>query len=197
MTRNVGALILAAGFSNRFGSIKLCAELDNGQTVFQQTLDNIRHSVQQILVITRDEVAPLIADGETDIRVFEDAELGMGATLAYGINQLCLSGSEQWDGCLICLADMPFIQPGSYKLIADKIQVNQIIVPYYRGRPGNPAGFGRDFFGSLSSLTGDRGGRTVIRENPQSVVPLELDEPTILYDIDTPQDLSRFNNQIK
>ena len=35
MTCNIGALVLAAGFSNRFGSIKLLAELETGLTVFE------------------------------------------------------------------------------------------------------------------------------------------------------------------
>lgn len=195
MSGNVGALVLAAGFSNRFGSIKLCANLANGQSVFQHTLSNIRQAVPDIIVVTRAEVAPLIADSETDIRVFDDAELGMGASLAYGIRQLILPGSIHWDGCLICLADMPFIRPESYTLIAESIKKDQIVVPYFQGKAGNPAAFGRDYFDRLSSLQGDHGGRMVVRENPASVYTLELDDPAILHDIDTPEDLTRFELQ--
>jgi len=196
MSANIGAIVLAAGFSNRFGSIKLCAQLASGQTVFQQTLSNIRQAVSEIVVITRAEVAPLIAEGETDIRVFDDAELGMGATLAYGIRQLNLPSKEPWDGCLICLADMPYIQPHSYAQIADAITKDQIVVPYYQGKAGNPAGFGCNFFDRLANLKGDHGGRKVIRENPESVITLELNDPALLHDIDTPEDLARFNSRL-
>jgi molybdenum cofactor cytidylyltransferase len=195
MSANIGALVLAAGFSNRFGSIKLCAKLANEQTVFQQTLDNIRQSLSEILVITRAEVSPLIVDNETDIRVFDDAEQGMGATLAFGIRQLSLQDREPWDGCLICLADMPFIQPQSYSQIAIAIKNNQIVVPYYLGKAGNPAGFGCEFFDRLSNLKGDQGGRRVVRENPDSAHKLELNDPAILYDIDTPEDLARYSSR--
>ena len=108
-----GALVLAAGFSNRFGSIKLCAELASGKTVFAQTLDNLQQAIDEVVVVTRPElVEPLIQYCDT-LQIFDQAERGMGATLAYGIALV-----EDWDSCLVCLADMPFIQPATYRTLA-------------------------------------------------------------------------------
>ncbi|MBL4819370.1 MAG: nucleotidyltransferase family protein [Gammaproteobacteria bacterium] len=187
----VGALVLAAGFSDRFGSLKLCAPLPNGQTVFHQTLSNIRQSTHEVLVITRPEVLPLIADENIDIGTFKDASSGMGATLAFGIK--CLQKKE-WDGCLICLADMPFIRPETYRKISNNIRPDNIVIPHYQEKAGNPVGFGRDFFNRLSAHSGDSGGRAIIKDNPTSLLILKLDDPTILQDIDTPEDIERFND---
>jgi molybdenum cofactor cytidylyltransferase len=188
---NIGAVLLAAGFSNRFGSVKICARLNNNQTVLQQTLANISSSVPQITVVTRPELYPLIVNDCPDAKVFEDAEKGMGATLAYAM-QLILEQGEL-DGCLVCLADMPFITPDTYRDICGAIRRDNIVVPYFAGRAGNPAGFGADYFEALSDLTGDRGGRLIIRQNPDAVRKLEVDDPAVLQDIDTPDDLSRFD----
>ncbi|MBT8146900.1 MAG: nucleotidyltransferase family protein [Gammaproteobacteria bacterium] len=188
---NIGAVVLAAGFSNRFGSLKIRARLNNGQTVLQQTMANIQQSIPNPLVVTRPDIYPQIADDCLDVRVFDDAEKGMGATLAYAMGQIL--ESNEWDGCLVCLADMPFIKPETYQKVRDALTPDNIVIPFFAGRAGNPAGFGAFFFPSLTSLTGDRGGRSVIQQNPDAVVKLEVEDPAVLQDIDTPDDLRRFD----
>jgi molybdenum cofactor cytidylyltransferase len=191
VTLKIGAVVLAAGFSNRFGSIKICANLASGQTVLRQTLTNIQPAVSELLVVTRPDVYPLIADSAADIQVFEDAEKGMGATLAHAIRLVQARGD--WDGCLVCLADMPFIRPETYQILVQALRPENIVVPFFAGRPGNPTGFGSHFYEQLTGLTGDRGGRLVVRQNPQAATRLEVDDPAILLDIDTPDDLQRFD----
>ena len=53
-------------------------------------------------------------------------------------------------------------------------------------------GFGRKFFPELTQLSGDSGGKPIVQAHKASVVRVRIEEPTILYDIDTPQDLDRF-----
>ncbi len=186
----IGALVLAAGFSNRFGSIKLCATLPNGNTVFQQTLNNLLGAVSDIIVVTRDEIATRLPKTQAPILIFDSAEKGMGATLAFGITQL----PDDWDACLVCLADMPFISSLCYRNILAALGPDSIVLPRYEGKPGNPVGFGRRFFTELAQLGGDQGGKAVMKKHADSVIALELNDPAILYDIDTPDDLARFNS---
>ena len=188
---NIGAVILAAGFSNRFGSVKVCARLNNGQTVLQQTLANIQGSISHITVVTRPDIYPLIVDVCPNVQVYENAEKGMGATLAHAMQWVLEKGA--WDGCLVCLADMPFINPETYRKVRDALRPDNIIVPFFAGRAGNPVGFGAHYFQSLTSLTGDQGGRAVVRQHPDAVVKLEVDDPAVLQDIDTVDDLNRFD----
>ncbi len=192
MSLNIGAIVLAAGFSTRFGDVKLCARLASGRTVLQQTLDNIQASIQQILIVTRPDLQPLVAVLEADIAVCREAENGMGTSLAYGVQ----TAAEQydWDGCLVCLGDMPFIRPQSYRQIRDALTRHSIVIPCFGQRSGNPVGFGRDFFPRLAALSGDQGGRSLLQQYPDAVLRVELLDPAILQDIDTPHDLVRFQN---
>ena len=87
-----GALVLAAGFSNRFGSVKLQASLSNGHSVLQQTLINLIPAVDEVLVVTRSDVVEFatatvnaLQDTKVHCLQFEHPEHGMGATLAWGI----------------------------------------------------------------------------------------------------------------
>ena len=49
MTKPIGAIVLAAGYSKRFGDSKLLAQLHNGKTVVQQTLERIAEVFPQRL----------------------------------------------------------------------------------------------------------------------------------------------------
>lgn len=186
MGKRVGALILAAGFSNRFGSVKLLAKLENGLTVFEQTQQQLAAVIPEYYVITRPELSDALAPYSDHLQVFQEAERGMGATLAFGIG---LAGA--WDSCLVCLADMPMIRSAVYQQIADASAADKIIVPNFAGQSGNPVAFGSAFYEELSTLTGDAGGRPVLRQHPDAVITLPVDSEAVLQDIDTPQDLVR------
>ncbi|MBS24983.1 MAG: molybdopterin-guanine dinucleotide biosynthesis protein MobA [Gammaproteobacteria bacterium] len=187
MTIKVGAILLAAGFSNRFGSLKLCAELNDGSTVFEQTLRRIHSSIPEYKVVTRPEIAHQLSSVGTELNIFHDAEKGMGSTIAFGISLI-----DDWDACLICLADMPFIQGDTYRRLATELTNENIVSPFYKQQAGNPIGFGSKFFPELAQLRGDSGGKQIVRAHKTAVVRVNITEPAILYDIDIPADLDRF-----
>ncbi|MBM88998.1 MAG: hypothetical protein CMQ41_11540 [Gammaproteobacteria bacterium] len=187
MTHEVGAIILAAGFSNRFGSTKLTAKLYNGATVFEQTLKRVRSAIPNYAVVTRPVLSEKLKPYEDNLNIFENAEMGMGASLAYGIKL-----ANSWNACLVCLADMPFIQIETYSAIANELRGNNIVIPVHKKKIGNPVGFGKNFFADLMNLSGDSGGRTIIQANQNAIVRLATDDSAILQDIDTQADLEKY-----
>lgn len=191
MSTGTAALVLAAGFSNRFGSVKLCASLDNGATVFAQTLANIQQAVSDVVVVTRPELAEDLIQHCDSLHIFDQAEKGMGATLAYGVSML-----QDHEACLICLADMPFISPDSYRLVSQALDSSNIVLPFYNQQPANPVGFGKQYFAELMALTGDSGGRPVIQAHPDAVLRIDLDDPGLIADIDTPEELERLQRTL-
>lgn len=188
--QGVGVIVLAAGFSRRFGAIKLNANLDNGTTVIAQTLSRIRTVSDNIVVVTRPELYGLIIGNggseETTI-VCPDAEQGMGHTLAYGVRHI-----QGWTGCLVCLGDMPFIGSATYATLLGRLSDDAIIVPEYEGRRGNPVGFGAKWFAELANASGDTGGRAIMKQQGAHITRVAVDDPAILQDIDTPEDLVRY-----
>ena len=189
----VKALVLAAGSSKRFGSRKLIAKLPGGETVLRRTLNRIKLALPSVTVISSIELYSSISlsdsHSEIEIEIFADSHKGMGASLSHGIKL-----SQKSNACLVCLADMPFIQTSTYREIASKLTKNNIVVPVYKGKQGNPVGFGERFFRELASLSGDKGGRTLIEKYSDSTSYIDVDDPTILYDIDTPEDLEKYIN---
>jgi|TARA_B110000263_G_scaffold201857_1_gene181424 molybdenum cofactor cytidylyltransferase len=191
MNPRIGAIVLAAGFSTRFDGMKLCAKLANGKTVFSQTLQNIITAIPNIIIVTRPEVAKLLsvkAGTDSSLHIFKGAESGMGSSLSYGIQQI-----KDWDACLVCLADMPFILPSTYSTLASSLTSERIVIPNYRAKPGNPVGFGKKFFPELIALTGDSGGKKIAFDNPVYLYEVAVNDPAILIDIDTVADLEKFS----
>jgi molybdenum cofactor cytidylyltransferase len=191
MTKPVGAIVLAAGFSSRFGSSKLLAGLSGGKRVFQQTVERIAEAFPERFVITRPEmVAALqeLAQG-TSILSFEHADQGMGATLAFAAQQI-----GDWDGCVVCLGDMPFIETSTYRRIAELVTAGSIVTPTFNSKMGNPVAFGKNLYTDLEALTGDSGGRKLTSMYPQAVRELQVSDPGILNDIDTPEELAFYQD---
>ena len=184
-----GAILLAAGLSSRFGASKLLAELDSGTTVFAQTYSRLKLAVSDVVVVTRPDIAKQLMTTCPELLVFDNAQDGMGATLAFAVKNI-----SAWDSALICLADMPFISTVTYKDIAAASDAKSIVVPICEGKKANPVSFGRNFFSELKNLSGDTGGREVLQRHPNSIRNLRVSEHAVLDDIDTPADLVRLQS---
>ena len=52
------------------------------------------------------------------------------------------------------------------------------------GKQGNPVLFGRRHFIKLTSLNGDRGGRTVVKKTPGAVKEVMVNDPGVHVDFD-------------
>ena len=191
MIKPVGAIVLAAGFSSRFGSNKLLAHLSNGKSVFQQTVERIVEAFPKRLIVTRPEmVAQLqtLAQG-TSILSFDHSAQGMGATLAFAVRQI-----GDWDGCVVCLGDMPFIEASTYRCITAQTTPDSIVTPVFNSQMGNPVAFGKNLFTDLGALTGSKGGRKLIEMHPSAVRKLQVSDPGILQDIDTLEELALYQD---
>ncbi len=187
-------MLLAAGFSRRFGSIKLAAELPDGNTLFARTLRNLLAAAPEVIVVGRAELAQLGVYEQlqsTDpcrvkLVLCPQADEGMGRTLATGACHI----PAHWSSCLICLADMPYIAADTYSQILQHCEPDNIVIPTYQGRRGHPVGFGRDFFEDLRNCQGDTGARKLLGARPDAVHLLPVDDPGVLQDIDQPHDLA-------
>ncbi|GAA4033717.1 nucleotidyltransferase family protein [Actimicrobium antarcticum] len=115
-----------------------------------------------------------------------DAAAGMGHTLAHAV-RTCASAS----GWIIALADMPHVKSSTIAALDAAIRDGaDIAVPVYLGQRGNPVGFSRQHRDALLRIRGDRGARDIVRMS--LVTEVEVDDPGILIDIDTPEDLLQF-----
>lgn len=180
----IGVLVLAAGFSRRFGRDKRFYEIKPGKPLLQATLLAVIDAGLPCRVCIRAgdaDLETLLARLDVEVLRCRNAELGIGATLAEGVGRC-----DDWEGLLVALGDMAWVRPATYGLLEQSLSPNWMVQPSYQNRPGNPIGFGRDFYKRLRTLQGDRGGRKILEENPDAVYTIPVQDAGIHRDLDRP-----------
>ena len=64
-----------------------------------------------------------------------------------------------------------------------------LVAPRYQYLRGHPVGFGQEYRDVLLNLKGDAGARSVLKQHKSHLHYLDVDDPGILMDVDTPDDL--------
>lgn len=187
-------ILLAAGYSKRFGSNKLLQALPHGaqnagMPIARAAAKHLIDALPEPVAVTRpraQKLAQMLREAGCNTVVCKNAADGMGTSLAAGIK-----ATADADGWVIALADMPFIRPETIRLIAKGIvEGAAIAAPSYQGERGHPVGFARRFRDDLLALNGDEGARQLLKAHPDWITLFEVDDPGVLRDIDTPGDLS-------
>lgn len=188
MTRapaGIGCIVLAAGAATRFGSDKRVADF-GGDALLARTLATLSPVFTHRILVLRandatDEALARRFEKDWEVVRAADATKGMGHSLASA-----MAHTGTWNGALIALADMPFVQPETCTAIATRLSADTMVVPFHRGQRGNPVGIGSRYFGELAALQGDQGARALFTRHAEALIKLEVDDPGILKDVDTP-----------
>lgn len=187
--QGVAALMLAAGYSRRFGADKRRLVLGDGRSLLAASLALPCSMLEEVWLVLRPDESITELGLPASIKLVQHplTAQGMGHSLAAGAERL-LAESDA-DSVAIFLADMPLIRRDSLEVLLAHASANAIVQPSYQGTRGHPVLIGRDFWPLLATLSGDAGARTLLQSNAQAVQIVELDDPGVLQDVDTPADL--------
>ncbi len=193
MTAKISAIVLAAGTSSRMGKQnKLCLPFQNTtilNRVISQILDADVDEVVTVLGHERNLVQNCF-DLHPKIRLVENKNFlsGMTSSIKVGVN----AASETSDAFLICLSDMPYILTQDYNHIIHSFQCGKsILVPFFKGKKGNPILFSSHFKNEILMHSKPEGCRDIVRNNSNFVEKIEMSTNRIFMDIDKMSDLER------
>ena len=178
--------------SSRFGSDKLLARHsgERGDLIGARSARHLIAGAGNALAIIPTGAAQLrrsLEEAGCEILESPDTVRGLGASIAAGV-----AASADAEGWIVALGDMPFVEAATiaavYRRIADGAP---IAAPVLRasGQRGHPVGFARALRAELAAIDGDEGARAVIARHRATIVSIEVDDPGIVRDIDTPSDL--------
>lgn len=183
----VAGIVLAAGMSRRLGRPKQLLRLGERPIV--------QHVVETALASSLDEVIVVLGAHAADVRTALDGipvrfvineryEAGQGTSLAAGV-----AAAGDADAVVVLLGDQPGVKASTIDAVvaARREQDASIVMAAYDDGRGHPVLFGREHFASLLDLSGDSGGREIIRQRPDRVVTVPVDGATPA-DIDTEDD---------
>ncbi|WP_341937487.1 nucleotidyltransferase family protein [Marinimicrobium sp. C2-29] len=186
---DIVGLIMAAGYSTRFGSDKRSATLADGQTLLQATTAMAQPLFHETYVVIRagDNAAALELNSEAIIRAPE-TPIGLGTSIGVAFQHL-LTHSHRATAAAVLLGDMPWIKPDAFATLLPKATENTIVRPIYDGNAGHPVIFGRQFWPELAGLQGDMGARTIIQKHHNACRLITVADVGVLRDVDRPDDL--------
>jgi len=185
----VSAILLAAGESKRMDKPKQLMPLGK-TTILEQTIDNLLGSrVSEVIVVLgyrAEEVMKKIAVKPIKITINPAYHRGMSTSIVTGLNSV----DDRAQAVMLALADQPFIDsPTINRLVEEFFSHNKgIAIPVYRGRRGHPVIFAIKYKEELLELTGDVGGRQIIRQHPDDILEVAVNSESIITDIDTTSD---------
>jgi len=137
-----------------------------------------------------DRVHPAIAPHPGVIvvenRNFMDGQL---SSLKVG---LATAIDEHADAVIVHLADHPLVSPDTFLATVAEVGASEspIVVARYCGRRGHPVIFDRSVFAELMAAPEDQGARVVVNAKPERVLYVDVDDPGVVLDLDTPADLA-------
>ena len=193
----VTILYLAAGNSRRFGENKLLYPLD-GKAVYRHLLDRLaqiagRHENWELLVVTQyerilEELAPLVKAGRLQTVFSPDSEKGISYTIRAGIE---VAEKQNADACACFVADQPYLKEETAERFLESMEMQKAPLGcvFCGGESGNPGWFSKPYFSELKELSGDRGGKKVLKRHWESVILFRVEAAWELKDLDRKEDL--------
>ena len=186
-------IYLAAGLSSRYGSNKLL-EMVDGKPMFRHLLDILTvmkeeepHRYELVVVTAYDEIEESVKGLPVKVVRNNNQELGASHSIKLGLEACGEIG--QHDHVMFAVADQPYVQEDELFgfIHMYKRSYKGIGCLSYRGVMGNPVIFQGKFVPELMALTGDVGGKAVVKAHLSEVFQYEADSELSLQDIDTPQ----------
>ena len=184
---------LAAGEGKRMGKVKLTLPLGDKQLI-EWVLQAVKLTpLDKYFLVVRPEDKEIIKTGKkwgAEIVLNPEYRSGMSSSIRKALYQI---SSEVVEGFFILLGDQPLINPSIlYKML--KVFTpgkREIVVPFYKDRPGNPVFFDGYWKDELMKLSGDVGGRVLIKAHPERIKRFKISDESILLDIDREEDYEK------
>jgi CTP:molybdopterin cytidylyltransferase MocA len=184
----VGALILAAGEARRMGRPKAMVPLE-GRTFLEILLDRFRSAGAAPLLVVLGDAAPEIRTsvrvGEARVVINPHPGRGQLSSILCGLDAL---DPGEVEALFIAPVDTPRVRTGTLIKMMASLTGRPLVVPTYRGRRGHPALFSSSLFNALREAPPAQGARAVVHAT-RDRLELETDDPAVLEDFDTPEDL--------
>jgi CTP:molybdopterin cytidylyltransferase MocA len=192
----LGAVLLAAGSGSRLGSKPKCLLELGGVPLIRRLLIALSGAgVDELVVVLghhADLIEPLVQTFPVTIVRNPNPDEGQVSSQRIGLAAL----GARLDAVIVALADQPLLNAqditaliGAYK---KRPEGAQVVFPLVAGERGNPVVFSNEVREQILSHSAQVGCRQWQADNATAVAPWATDNRRYRVDIDTPEDIQRF-----
>jgi molybdenum cofactor cytidylyltransferase len=195
----VGAVLLAAGSGSRMGTRpKSLLELGGVPLIRRQLIALSGAGVDEVVVVLghhADLIEPVVQSFPVTIVHNPNPDEGLVSSQRIGLAAL----GGKLDAVVIALADQPMMQSqdivaliGAWK---KRPEGTSVVYPEVGGERGNPVVIGADVREQVLAGAVNVGCRQWQAAHPEAVAPFVTDNRRYRVDVDTPEDLERFERE--
>lgn len=181
-------IILAAGMSTRFPEYKMLQKID-GVTLIEKTVTTMKPFVDKIIVVTgfNSHLIHKLLSNEKKVTLVENANYkrGMYSSIKCGMN----IASED---VFLIPGDMAFVSSNTYKVLSH--YKNDVVIPSYNMKAGHPIKLSYRVVNDIRKSNHEHL-RACLTEYKKKYIVVE--DPYILIDIDTKEDLDKVRGRIR
>jgi molybdenum cofactor cytidylyltransferase len=192
MPKGLDGIILAAGESRRMGYPKPLLKIGD-RTFIEHIAGTMLAVVPRLMIVlgaNSGRVRAAIPD-DARITIVENPNYARGqlSSLKVGLRAI----QPHAAGALVHLGDHPMVRVETFQAIVDSYDRTgkRIVIARHNGHRGHPVIFDRELFAELQSCPEEEGARHVVNADASRVAYVDLSDPGINLDLDTPSDLVR------
>jgi molybdenum cofactor cytidylyltransferase len=192
MVPRLEGILLAAGESRRMGYPKPLLRVGD-ETFISRSARSILAVLPRLIVVLgahAERIGPAIPADPGIVTVANPHfEAGQLSSLKVGLRAV----SDDCEGVLVHLADHPLVKPSTFEsVVAEFVRGGgAIVIARCAGKRGHPVIFGSSVFRELLDAPEDQGARTVVIRDPARVVYVDVEDPGVVLDLDTPADVEK------
>lgn len=149
-----------------------------------------------LLVLGRDaDKITSLAQSHPKLKIVEHAEYesGMTSSIQAGVRE------AKGDAYMICLSDMPFLNPSDYNTLVHYYQSalntsKDILLPQFEGQRANPVIFNSCYKQAILNHKESNGCSGIVKQHLNCVIPFEVGNDHFVLDIDTLSDYQKLKS---
>lgn len=188
MGKRTDAIVMASGFSSRFGAGDKLLCPFRGEPLVLRTVRLLRgmNAFSTLRVVYANPAVAACLAGELVSLVFNPhPERGQRESIRLGVE------ASEADAFLFVPCDQPLLDGDTIERLLSAGGEGRIVAPTHRGRGGAPVLFSATFRQELSTLKPGETGKTICQRHPAATVQVEVFNGLALEDVDTLEDLRR------
>ncbi|MEX1298552.1 MAG: nucleotidyltransferase family protein [Desulfotignum sp.] len=192
--KKVAGIILAAGCGSRMGRAKQLLPFGDTTLLGRVIATAGAAGLDAVFVVLGFEAGQIrrmlhrTSSGRTGIQFVDnpDWHKGQSSSVSAGLKDL----PPDMNGALFLLGDQPLVTVQTINQLVFAFQTTDhwILAPRFKGQRGNPVLVASPLFDRLTQPAGDAGARILFEEFRHRMHCLDVDDPGILKDVDTPED---------